>query len=408
MIFSEYPYTNFHELNLDWILKRVKDLGIKVDNFTALNSIKWAGYWDPSKVYEPYTVVRTASHAYLSLKAVPANVLVTDGEYWAEIFDYSVINSIELQSTGDTTDRTAEIEAALNMYGRVILGVGKFYTTGITMPAQTIIMGAGASSIIVLDPLVSSGAAVKMGSRCQVTHVKLAGNISDITPDGTIGDRHGIEWTGSPMLSGCITDVYFENFTGAAIYAHDTTTSTNRGLMISGCMIRTCNVGIYFRKNTEYHKVVGCTITTNYYGILNRGGNNTIVGCGLDSNTIGVQEDEDEGSNGGRMTLSGCSINHAASASYSVYIKASGAIITGCHFNFGAIYIDDALKGVIIDGCLFGQQAPITIAAGLCNIIQSCRMHSAAQNPVTFDNSSAAKLDNCYYRDGSAVVPTVI
>ena len=32
-IFNEYPYTNFHELNLDWLIKQVKTTDDKVDNF---------------------------------------------------------------------------------------------------------------------------------------------------------------------------------------------------------------------------------------------------------------------------------------------------------------------------------------------------------------------------------------
>ena len=31
-IFENFPYTNVHELNLDWIIKTVKELGLKVDD----------------------------------------------------------------------------------------------------------------------------------------------------------------------------------------------------------------------------------------------------------------------------------------------------------------------------------------------------------------------------------------
>lgn len=31
-LFEQFPYTNFHELNLDWIIKEIKDLNEKVDS----------------------------------------------------------------------------------------------------------------------------------------------------------------------------------------------------------------------------------------------------------------------------------------------------------------------------------------------------------------------------------------
>lgn len=35
MAFEQFPYTNFHDLNLDWILQEVKTLSEKVDQITA-------------------------------------------------------------------------------------------------------------------------------------------------------------------------------------------------------------------------------------------------------------------------------------------------------------------------------------------------------------------------------------
>lgn len=32
-MFTEFPYTDFHELNLDWIIKKVKEFESKLDNF---------------------------------------------------------------------------------------------------------------------------------------------------------------------------------------------------------------------------------------------------------------------------------------------------------------------------------------------------------------------------------------
>ena len=31
-LFEQFPYSNFHELNLDWILQKIKELDEKVDS----------------------------------------------------------------------------------------------------------------------------------------------------------------------------------------------------------------------------------------------------------------------------------------------------------------------------------------------------------------------------------------
>lgn len=36
-LFEHFPYTNFHELNLDWLLNKVKDLANRMDNFEIQN-----------------------------------------------------------------------------------------------------------------------------------------------------------------------------------------------------------------------------------------------------------------------------------------------------------------------------------------------------------------------------------
>ena len=40
------PYTNFHDLNLDWIIDTLNDFNRTLANFVRLNSIK---YTDPIK-----------------------------------------------------------------------------------------------------------------------------------------------------------------------------------------------------------------------------------------------------------------------------------------------------------------------------------------------------------------------
>ena len=49
-LFENFPYANFHELNLDWILHELKELETEITNFVAINSVKYAnpmGYYKP-------------------------------------------------------------------------------------------------------------------------------------------------------------------------------------------------------------------------------------------------------------------------------------------------------------------------------------------------------------------------
>lgn len=92
MIFHDYPYTNFHELNLDWILKMMKQLDQEMDDFIAFNQITFSGEWDPGKAYTKWSIVQDSDgNGYISIKAVPANVPLDNTEYWQPVAAYSAL-----------------------------------------------------------------------------------------------------------------------------------------------------------------------------------------------------------------------------------------------------------------------------------------------------------------------------
>lgn len=88
-----YPYTDFNELNLDWILKTIKELMHVVDDFTALQSIKWMGDWSIDKQYPPWSIVADGADGYISIKPVPKGVEITNTDYWSKIANYDVLYS---------------------------------------------------------------------------------------------------------------------------------------------------------------------------------------------------------------------------------------------------------------------------------------------------------------------------
>lgn len=111
MIFSEYPYTNFHELNLDWIIKTVKELTDTVDDFVAYNKITFFGTWTGT-AYPAWAVVDDGSgNGYLSLQPVPAGVSLSDANYWTQVASYSTIYSAFNQRITDLENGYAALLA---------------------------------------------------------------------------------------------------------------------------------------------------------------------------------------------------------------------------------------------------------------------------------------------------------
>ena len=88
-IFENVPYTNFHDLNLDSILKQVKELYTLTKTWIENNNIHFADptNWDISKTYDPNTIVYDSATktAYISKQVVPAGTNITNSKYWLPI-----------------------------------------------------------------------------------------------------------------------------------------------------------------------------------------------------------------------------------------------------------------------------------------------------------------------------------
>lgn len=93
--YDKFPYTNFQELNLDYILKIVVEQNEEISKFVSLNALKYADpiQWSITSQYEKNTIVIDPSTgiAYISVKPVPLGVSVTNTEYWTEVFDLSQV-----------------------------------------------------------------------------------------------------------------------------------------------------------------------------------------------------------------------------------------------------------------------------------------------------------------------------
>ena len=324
----------------------------------------------------------------------------TVGKAVSDLNDAVVAGNV-LPSTNDTTDRTQDILARLNSGGVCALGKGIFYTSGITMPANTTLKGSSDGTTLYLAS-GSTGAAITMGSQCTVEGLTILGSSSAVTLNGTITTRSGIAWNDSTNLTGCVHDCKIGNFTGSGILMQDTGTGVNNNLLISDCYIYGNNAGIYIRKDSEFNRIVNCTITNNYYGFLSRGGNNIVGNCGIDANTVNAQIDNAEGSNGGHGSISNCTFNHAGNnTGYSLIISGTGRmLVVGCNFYYGKIKLEST-DGNVIDGCGFGNSTPIEIVDCGGNIFTNCMVKDATETTVTSTNSPFTRFYECYTRAGT-------
>lgn len=90
--FNKYPYSDAHELNLDWIISTVKRVEKIVDDFTVFNKILWCGLWDASKSYTLWNIVQdNDGNGYISIQPVPSNVNITNTDYWVKVADYDAL-----------------------------------------------------------------------------------------------------------------------------------------------------------------------------------------------------------------------------------------------------------------------------------------------------------------------------
>ena len=119
-VFEHFPYTNFHDLNLDWIVQELEKLTTDVRDFISINAIKYANpiQWDITSQYEKNTVVLDKDgNAYLSVQPVPAGVSLDRTEYWTNIGNFSALwesvkEAITIPDEGHET--TASAPRAVN------------------------------------------------------------------------------------------------------------------------------------------------------------------------------------------------------------------------------------------------------------------------------------------------------
>lgn len=326
-----------------------------------------------------------------------------------------------LASTGNNTDRTSDIVTMLNTTGVCNLGPGYFYVSGIDMPDGSILRGSGNSTRIVLLSSVTSGYAIKMGSRCTVEDVMIMGSTSSPTITSTVGTRHGILWqgtyvtvsgSGTAPTRGTISNCIIMYFEGGGITCYGTGGGISNCLNVANTFIAYCTVGVNIAFISEFHRFTNVDCRGCYYGCIDNGGNNVFSNCGFSKNEIGLYMDNSnsQSPNNSHGSFTNCVFNHSglavANSGTSIKIDgcANGEMFVGCQIFYGITDIKDSY-GIVFDSCNYGNgsSAPvINIDGGGLVMFNGCCFGNVAPT-ITKTNNTATKAVNSFLRDGTAV-----
>lgn len=386
-------------------------------------------YGDLTNVYIREAFNGSFSGPWKELKPVINNTYTT--QHYDNSYDITCTPTITtdtnnfLASTGDYTDRTADIQTMLNTTGVCRLGPGRFVVTGVEIPDYAAIIGSGMRTVIILDDTVTTGYAVKLRNQSSISDVRIAGRTAP-TLTATVGTRHGILFEGSKQSGqsggttfkkSAILRCNISNLSGGGITCTGTGVELDSNMLVSDCFIDHCGAGIYIPYYSEFHRITNCACTYCWYGCIDNGGNNNFVNCDFSGNKIGVLIDNStsQSPNNTHGVFSGCTINHSytpegvinGGTALKVLGGEFGEVFTGMQIHYGAIVIDSC-NGMRFVGIGFGRSVPITITNSKVVTFSDCTFSQGpAHADSTFSQSgnTALKFADCYLRDGTVYDP---
>ena len=154
-VFSRFPYSNAHQLNLDWVLEELEAFKNEIEEVKKLSSITYADplQWDITTQYTANTiVVASDGTAYLSTQPVPVGIPITDTDYWTPVGNFNELwsdlkNSITAIDLGASTTTSVAIpDGDIFFMDNILYRALNAITAG-----SAIIVGSNAEVITVSD-----------------------------------------------------------------------------------------------------------------------------------------------------------------------------------------------------------------------------------------------------------------
>lgn len=157
MFWNNYPYTDFHELNLSWVIDKIMEVEKTVKDFEVFNKLTWAGVHDPLKEYEKWSIVQDATgDGYLAIKPVPSGVTLDNEDYWVKVANYDALYAAFDERIEALADRIDDVESDVDskikdVKMKHLCHINRYYINCITGDDTN--EGTSASPWKTLDPL---------------------------------------------------------------------------------------------------------------------------------------------------------------------------------------------------------------------------------------------------------------
>lgn len=261
--FDNFPYTNFHELNLDWLIKSFCELKSYVEQYTAVNNVSYAGIWDIAKQYPKWSIVVDGENSYLSKQPVPAGIAIDNDKYWLHMADLDprisgIVNTLGSLSkywanTNNFLAGDADVEIVNTMLknNKLCIVPPGLYNVNKTLEVPS------NSTLIFLGELHSTASPA----------IKLHGN-SNLRLYYARGEKNnvGIEIATEPLDSVGNIDVEYLELSdfSTAIHLYATGTHGVQGCIFKGNRNSRCGIGIHLECGNEGHPWIN---ENNFYNI---------------------------------------------------------------------------------------------------------------------------------------------
>lgn len=326
-----------------------------------------------------------------------------------------------LAPTGDNSDVKYDIITMLTQNGVCRLGPGDYYVSGVDMPNDTMLIGSGAKTrVILLGSNSTTGYAIKLGNRCSVKDMSIVGSTTDIRysdVSSSIVDRHGIlfeaqyDYDESNKERCNVENVWIRFFTGGGITCRNTGYGTASCLNVSNAYIYQCNAGVYIPYWSEFHRFTNVHARYCYYGAVNNGGNCSFVNCCFSSNRVGMLMDNstDQARNNSHGQVVACIFDHSdENNGVGLLIDGmrNGEIFSDCQVFYSDIVVRNS-SGIQFNNFNFGGSGTdITVEKGSQGgliMFNNCVFEVSSHTITVEQGYTACKFVNCWKKDGTAV-----